>query len=162
MKRILLLFLLAIVSNSCAKKSVVAAFSPNTNFSEQRDYEAEIPHMKKEVSTSNPISQEVEQNETSMLAVATPVASKTQQKIADLHVDRILHAAPVQSYIQKASYRKQSPAPRGARNWAPQLKIGLTLLAIGVVLAVFGLGFVGGLSALIGLLFTIVGLLVSY
>jgi hypothetical protein len=42
------------------------------------------------------------------------------------------------------------------------LKIGLTLLAIGVVLAVFGLGFVGGLAALIGLCFTIVGLLVTY
>jgi hypothetical protein len=48
------------------------------------------------------------------------------------------------------------------RRWHPQLKIGFTLIALGVILVVLGLGFVGGLSAFIGLLFTIVGLLHTY
>jgi hypothetical protein len=47
-------------------------------------------------------------------------------------------------------------------HWEPQLKIGLTLLAIGIILSVFGLGLMGGISAFIGLLFTILGLLNTY
>ena len=54
---------------------------------------------------------------------------------------------------------KKAVEPRG---WHPKLKIGFTLIALGVVLAVIGLGFVGGLSAFIGLLFTIAGLLHTY
>ena len=49
-----------------------------------------------------------------------------------------------------------------SRGWHPKVKIGFTLIALGVVLAIVGLGFVGGLSAFIGLLFTIVGLLHTY
>ena len=48
------------------------------------------------------------------------------------------------------------------RRWHPQLKIGFTLIALGVILVVLGLGFVGGLSAFVGLLFTIAGLLHTY
>ncbi len=54
---------------------------------------------------------------------------------------------------------KKAVEPRG---WHPKVKIGFTLLALGVVLVVLGLGFVGGLSAFIGLLFTIAGLLHTY
>ena len=54
---------------------------------------------------------------------------------------------------------KKAVEPRG---WHPQLKIGFTLIALGVILVVLGLGFVGGLSAFFGLLFTIVGLLHTY
>ncbi len=54
---------------------------------------------------------------------------------------------------------KKAVEPRG---WHPKLKIGFTLLALGVILVVLGLGFVGGLSAFIGLLFTIAGLLHTY
>jgi hypothetical protein len=54
---------------------------------------------------------------------------------------------------------KKAVEPRG---WHPQLKIGFTLIALGVILVVLGLGFVGGLSAFIGLLFTIAGLLHTY
>lgn len=54
---------------------------------------------------------------------------------------------------------KKAVEPRG---WHPKVKIGFTLLALGVILVVLGLGFVGGLSAFIGLLFTIVGLLHTY
>ncbi len=54
---------------------------------------------------------------------------------------------------------KKAVEPRG---WHPKLKIGFTLIALGVILVVLGLGFVGGLSAFIGLLFTIAGLLHTY
>ncbi len=54
---------------------------------------------------------------------------------------------------------KKAVEPRG---WHPKVKIGFTLLALGVILVVLGLGFVGGLSAIIGLLFTIAGLLHTY
>jgi hypothetical protein len=161
--------MLAILASSCANKSVVAAFAPSAVVLEPSKSIVSVvekPRVMNVVSSSNQggdaTSQQESQKsiEASMLPVAAPVAAIAPKQ--SLHVDRILDAAPVSSRIQKASFKKQSAAPRGARHWAPQLKIGLTLLAIGVVLAVFGLGFVGGLSALIGLLFTIVGLLVSY
>lgn len=50
----------------------------------------------------------------------------------------------------------------GSTYWEPRLKIGVTLLVIGIVLSVFGLGLIGGISAFIGLLFTILGLLNTY
>jgi hypothetical protein len=169
MKKILLLFMLAIMGSSCAKKTVVAAFAPSAVVSEPSKSDislVEKPHVTNAISPSNPASEAISQEEpqtgieASNIPIAAPIAAIAPKQ--SFHVDRILDAAPVSSQIQKASFKKHHAAPRGARNWAPQLKIGLTLLAIGVVLAVFGLGFVGGLSALIGLLFTIVGLLVSY
>ena len=171
MKRIVLLFILAIIASSCAKKAVVAAFAPSAVSAEPAKApvsEAEKQRVMNELAPTNkknqPAPNHVQQNsiEASLPAVAAPVAPKAQQETAAIHIDRILDAASVKSYIHKASFKKIKAAPRGARNWAPQLKIGLTLLAIGVVLAVFGLGFVGGLAALIGLCFTIVGLLVTY
>ncbi|MDZ7900443.1 MAG: hypothetical protein U5N85_20760 [Arcicella sp.] len=47
----------------------------------------------------------------------------------------------------------------GFNDWNSFLKIGAILLGIGIVLAIFGLGAIGGLSALIGLIFAILGLL---
>jgi hypothetical protein len=57
---------------------------------------------------------------------------------------------------------KVTKKPVEPRGWHPKLKIGFTLIALGVVLVIIGLGFVGGLSAFIGLLFTIAGLLQTY
>jgi hypothetical protein len=57
---------------------------------------------------------------------------------------------------------KTTKRPVEPRGWHPKIKIGFTLIALGVVLAIVGLGFVGGLSAFIGLLFTIAGLLQTY
>jgi hypothetical protein len=62
----------------------------------------------------------------------------------------------------KVSKRKGGPREGGPRSWHPRLRIGFTLIVLGIVLAVVGLGFVGGLSAFIGLLFTISGLLHTY
>ena len=49
----------------------------------------------------------------------------------------------------------------GFHDWHPFLKIGAILLGIGIVLAIFGLGVIGGVSAFLGLIFTILGLLSS-
>ena len=171
MKQIILFSLLAIFASSCAKKTHVAAFAPtsvNAETAKVQVNEVEKQHVMQDVAPANNVNQpavhHVPQNsiEATLPAAAAPVAPKAQQETANLHIDRILDSAPVKTYIQKASFKNQKAAPRGAGNWAPQLKIGLTLLAIGVVLAVFGLSFVGGLAALIGLCFTIVGLLVTY
>ncbi len=47
----------------------------------------------------------------------------------------------------------------GFNDWNPFMKIGVILLGIGIVLAIFGLGTVGGISALLGLIFFILGFL---
>jgi hypothetical protein len=69
----------------------------------------------------------------------------------------------VQKMIVKKIQKKmaKSAKPVGFHDWSPFLKIGVILLGIGIVLAIFGLGVVGGLAAFIGLIFTILGLLSS-
>ena len=49
----------------------------------------------------------------------------------------------------------------GFSDWNPYLKVGAILLGVGIVLAIFGLGVIGGISAFIGLIFTVLGLLSS-
>jgi hypothetical protein len=57
---------------------------------------------------------------------------------------------------------KQSQQASSASSWDPKLKIGLILLGLGIILSIFGLGLIGGISAFIGLVFTIIGLLHTY
>ncbi|MEY4273853.1 MAG: hypothetical protein RL638_801 [Bacteroidota bacterium] len=173
MKRIILFSLLVCLGASCAKKAV-APFAPSAVTSQPLKpevSEAEKQRVMNEVVPTNNVNQpapnQVQQRsiEASLPAAApvAPAAPKAQNESASLHVDRILDQKPVEKILlKKASLKKTKAAVSGPGNWAPQLKIGLTLLGIGVVLAVFGLGLVGGLAALIGLMFTIVGLLVTY
>jgi hypothetical protein len=69
----------------------------------------------------------------------------------------------VQKIILKKVQKKMANTtkPVGFHDWNPFLKIGVILLGIGIVLAIFGLGAIGGISAFIGLIFTIIGLLGS-
>ncbi len=69
----------------------------------------------------------------------------------------------VQKIILKKMQKKVASAskPVDFHDWHPFLKIGAILLGIGIVLAIFGLGVIGGIAAFIGLLFTILGLLSS-
>ncbi len=60
------------------------------------------------------------------------------------------------------SQNKKLRADQGASTWEPRLKIGLILIGIGIVLSVFGLGWIAGTAAFIGLIFTIIGLLHTY
>ena len=69
----------------------------------------------------------------------------------------------VQKVILKKMHKKITNVAKAAgfHDWNPYLKIGAILLGIGIILAIFGLGVIGGISAFIGLLFTILGLLSS-
>ncbi len=69
----------------------------------------------------------------------------------------------VQKIILKKMQKKvaNSAKPVGFQDWHPFLKIGAILLGIGIVLAIFGLSVIGGVSAFLGLIFTILGLLSS-
>lgn len=69
----------------------------------------------------------------------------------------------VQKVILKKMQKKVANAskPVDFHDWHPFLKIGAILLGIGIILAIFGLGVIGGIAAFIGLLFTILGLLNS-
>ncbi len=170
MKRIILFSLLVCLGASCTKKAV-APFAPSAVTSQPSKpevSEAEKQRVMNEVVPTNKVNQpapnQVQQRsiEASLPAAAAP-APKVQNESASMHVDRILDQKPVEKFLlKKASLVKAKAAVSGPHNWAPQLKIGLTLLGIGIVLAVFGLGLVGGLAALIGLMFTILGLLVTY
>ena len=67
----------------------------------------------------------------------------------------------IQKIIVKKIQKKMDKSNNivGYNNWNSFLKIGAILLVIGIVLAIFGLGAIGGLSALVGLIFVILGLL---
>ena len=78
---------------------------------------------------------------------------KTNEKVVKMNF--------VQKMIVKKIQKKMAKNNNfaGFNDWNSFLKIGAILLAIGIVLAIFGLGPIGGLSALIGLIFVILGLL---
>lgn len=67
----------------------------------------------------------------------------------------------IQKIIVKKIQKKMAKSNNlaGFNDWNSFLKIGAILLGIGVILAIFGLGAIGGLAALIGLIFAILGLL---
>lgn len=82
-------------------------------------------------------------------------------------------AAPIQEVKQtkRVSGKKEIRQARKAiradvrdkvQGMDPKLKIGLFLLVIGAVLSIVGISLVGGIAALIGLGFTIIGLLHTY
>lgn len=98
---------------------------------------------------------EVGENVTSApLNVTTKRDLKNQKKVFQKEVASTIKKFKAQNKIAE----KKS----GSTHWEPRLKIGVTLLVIGIVLSVFGLGLIGGISAFIGLLFTILGLLNTY
>lgn len=90
-------------------------------------------------------------------------SSRNSTAKRDVKIQKYLRQKKVVQTIRifKAQ-NKRAEKKAGASHWEPRLKIGLTLLVIGIVLSVFGLGLIGGISASIGLLFTILGLLNTY
>ena len=78
---------------------------------------------------------------------------KTEQKSVKMNFIQKVIAKKVQKKMVKNNNIV------GYNNWNSFLKIGAILLVIGIVLAIFGLGAIGGLSALVGLIFVILGLL---
>ena len=78
---------------------------------------------------------------------------KAEQKVAKMNF--------VQKIIVKKIQKRMAKNNNflGFNDWNSFLKIGVILLGIGIILAIFGLGAIGGLSALVGLIFAILGLL---
>lgn len=90
-------------------------------------------------------------------------SSRNLNSVRDKKIQKYLHHKEVAQTIQKfKAQNKLAGKKSGASHWEPRLKIGVTLLVIGIILSVFGLGLIGGISAFIGLLFTILGLLNTY
>ena len=104
---------------------------------------------------SDKISKEIKYAEKIVKSEKFSIENKTITKSKKLNF--------VQKIILKKMQKKVANAtkPAGFHDWNPYLKIGVILLGIGIVLAIFGLGVIGGISAFIGLLFTILGLLSS-
>jgi hypothetical protein len=78
---------------------------------------------------------------------------KTEQKAVKMNFIQKVMVKKIQKKMEKNNNLL------GFNDWHPFLKIGAILLGIGIVLAIFGLGAIGGLSALVGLIFVILGLL---
>ena len=104
---------------------------------------------------SDKISKEIKYAEKTVKSEKFSIENKTVAKSQKLNF--------VQKIILKKIQKKAANAtkPAGFHDWNPYLKIGVILLGIGIILAIFGLGVIGGISAFIGLLFTILGLLSS-
>jgi hypothetical protein len=99
-------------------------------------------------------------NEVGEKSSSIPVHVTTKR---DLKKQQAFFQKEIKSTIQKfKAQNKTAEKKSGTSHWEPRLKIGVSLLVIGIVLSVFGLGLIGGISAFIGLLFTILGLLNTY
>lgn len=68
----------------------------------------------------------------------------------------------ISKQIAKAQAKIQPTDGKDFNNLDGNLKIGLILLGVALILAIFGLGLVAGIAALIALAFVILGLLNSY
>jgi hypothetical protein len=90
-------------------------------------------------------------------------SSRNSTAKRDVKIQKYLRQKEVVQTIRKfKAQNKRAEKKSGTNHWEPRLKIGVTLLVIGIVLSVFGLGLIGGISAFVGLLFTILGLLNTY
>lgn len=102
-------------------------------------------------------------NEVSEGEISQPILSLNVKAERDLVIQKKLYRKGVVLTIQKfKAQNKIADKKITLGHWEPRLKIGVTLLVIGIVLSIFGLGLIGGVSAFIGVLFTILGLLNTY
>jgi hypothetical protein len=86
------------------------------------------------------------------------VLAKTQQaNTAQVNTTQKLNFVE-KLVIKKLEKKIKKAQPVDYRSWNSFLKIGVVLLGIGVILAIVGLNVIGGIAALIGLAFTILGL----
>lgn len=181
--RIMFIVSLAILSQSCstqkgyfqqnvtqlynevgAKKIIeTSTFSENlpleTTATEVINLQSEEPILTTSASedfiTTNRVTASVKYKAKIIVLARVLAENKTASKPQKLNV--------VQKYMVRKMQKKVANAtqPVDFHDWHPFLKIGAILLGIGVVLAIFGLSVIGGISAFIGLLFTILGLLSS-
>ena len=100
---------------------------------------------------------------------AEPMLKEAQVKqvrfasMPTVRLEKQVSKKEVKAIIQQMKLQnKVAQEPATAQDWDPKLKIGVILLGIGVLLSIFGIGLIGGISAFIGLAFTILGLLHTY
>jgi Na+-transporting NADH:ubiquinone oxidoreductase subunit NqrC len=167
--KLLLVFALLVLNISSCSRS--KAYFANQGHRENR----EIKHQELILLASdskNPFILQVDLN-APMKLEATHDASEVGENVTsahfntttkrDLNNQKKVFQKEVVSTIKKfKAQNKIAEKKSGSTHWEPRLKIGVTLLVIGIVLSVFGLGLIGGISAFIGLLFTILGLLNTY
>ena len=146
------------VSQNYHKVDAMNEIVPIETSNEQEATESEpvlTTSMVEAFAVSDKISKEIKYAEKIVKSEKVIIENKTITKSQKLNF--------VQKIILKKMQKKVANAtkPAGFHDWNPYLKIGVILLGIGIVLAIFGLGVIGGISAFIGLLFTILGLLSS-
>jgi hypothetical protein len=101
-----------------------------------------------------------ENEPTGALQVSTPVALEVVVKSEIKQTSRI--KKEVKKKNKLAQKLQKADSKDLVRGMDSKLKIGLVLMGIGVVLTIVGISTVGGIAALVGLGFTIVGLLHTY
>jgi hypothetical protein len=104
-----------------------------------------------------------EKNATGALQVATPTP-EVIVPVAEVHqVKRVMRVEKKRQQVIRLAKKAQKVDVRDeVQRMDSKLKIGLFLLAVGAVLSIVGIGLVGGIAALIGLCFTIIGLLHTF
>jgi len=180
-KQLFIIISLVILSQSCSRQK--GYFQQNIA---QRYHQAETNKVTRaSIASENPPSEPATfeitnlKPEEPILTTSTIESFTTTNKIVEalkykskivklakvLAENKIVSEPKKLNFIQKVILKKMqkkvvnASKPVDFQNWHPFLKIGVILLGIGIVLAIFGLGVIGGISAFIGLLFTILGLL---
>ncbi len=178
-KLMLLAIIALIVTQSCSRqkgyftvvtqqsnaKAVSQKADSNNSIKVVQHEQLEVPHSTSVPLTASSSDNFVVENSEKLAkyeiqvkeALANPAVATAHQN----HQTKEVKMNFVQKMIVKKIQKKmaKSAKPVGFQDWSPFLKIGVILLGIGIVLAIFGLGVVGGLAAFIGLIFTILGLL---
>ena len=166
---LLLVFVLLVLTLSSCTRS--KAYFVNQVYRENSDFKHQEPVLLASDS-KNPIIF-ASDSEASTMLEASHDASEVGENVTSTHVNilrkrdlknqkKVFQQEVVSTIKKFKAQNKIAEKKSGSTHWEPRLKIGVTLLVIGIVLSVFGLGLIGGISAFIGLLFTILGLLNTY
>lgn len=181
--RLLFIISLAILSQSCSRQK--GYFQQNVA---QRYHKVEAKKIIEASLSSENLQSEIakatvinQKSEEPILTTSTiedftatnKVAEEVKYKAKIIKLEQVLAENKAVSksqklnFVQKVILKKMqkkvanTSKPVDFHDWHPFLKIGAILLGIGIILAIFGLGVIGGISAFIGLIFTILGLLNS-
>ena len=103
-----------------------------------------------------------ENQPTGALQVATPEVTTPTVVAPAREVKHTKRVSSVKKEIRQSRIVRNADLQDKLQGMDSKLKIGLFLLAIGAVLSIVGISLVGGIAALIGLGFTIIGLLHTY
>ena len=177
-KLLLAVFTIFIISQSCTSHKGYFSVTSHNQIVKPK---IEVKHEPVLVESTPVISEEISVNEPVLTASSSEVLAlentlkgtnyeekikialrKVEQPNSEIKAnEKVVKMNFIQKIIVKKIQKKMDKSNNivGYNNWNSFLKIGAILLVIGIVLAIFGLGAIGGLSALVGLIFVILGLL---